>query len=35
MTGPSTLRHGIRILLMGMGLGLVLYAVHIAAGMFA
>lgn len=35
MDEPAPVRHWIRILLMGLGLGIVLYAAHLAAGMFA
>ena len=35
MEEPRPLRHVLRILLMGVGLGLALYAAHLAAGMFA
>lgn len=35
MPERSPLRHVSRVLLMGIGLGIVLYAVHLAAGMFA
>jgi hypothetical protein len=35
MSTPSPLRHWLRILLMGLALGIVLYAAHLAAGMLA
>lgn len=35
MEEPSASRHVLRIVLMGIGLGIVLYVAHLAAGMLA